>query len=997
MVYKEHNIELIVNRKQVDLGDDFNVRINNVINDPTKMGYTQAEYSYSFNLPATKNNNIIFDYANNLSKLNKFHNRYTAELYADGNLIFEGSLTLNSYKENEYECNLVNVKIYSLDEIFSGMTMNKIEGMEIDFSGVTTMNTMNAETNPICTFPLVSYGAFQKEPVSADTVGATYTSKFDLDMYNRWYIESCYPSINMLDTLKAAFNTKGYEVMGDAFQDPVLKNIYMSTNLADEQVPQYNLGNPAFGNVQIACTSTTWNTLGYQQELQFPYEKVQLRALQSDDGILERYNFDNVLIHDLLSSGVTTDQSPSYMYQPNEHIIVIPKSGFYKIELSATTSIQSGTITAATWTRDEYGHDWYHNDETIAKSLSGTCPIEIALVRNYSDNYELIKGKNNIEWLNGKPEDVTLDWTHNPQNKQTWLTCFPHEDCWQARVPTEQNDLTVNNNRRGGGGSRSSSSYTGSNGGTSASGNFSGYRGSTRGGTRGGTIDPTGGGRVYSLAKYGYMYKDGETMVYDQAVSPAFICGLSSYQGGVNAVMRNGYSWSKSESRLNEVFAPVVGYGFYYRPSGTTSITFDSTDYNYNTYINTPFFGTCTANTTNMSGNISCIAWLEKDDVLQLFGVTRAYFKENGEIVQYNPTTTAWLRITAFSDRNYNLIKADKRNCYCVPDPDSPYHCPDECATGTCCVNTEYSEKLNLANFLNQEKEVKEWIEDITKAFNLEMSQYGNTVQFNTKKTNTNLISSVYLDDRVNSYDIKSEKIDYPKSMAVQYKVDTDEWGFERSAVEKSGGSESILNTDDWYKYGDSGFTKIILNDDAYVTNENNVTTNFSYTWYQNFNHYQTNSAQTEQAETATTISIPCISKYSYMFDGYDYTESMKHDGYSLTPRFWFKPDATNLSIWTRTYPAEELFIYTPKNTLEGLNLSYKDTENSLLQRYFNPQAYLSSNIIDFEVYLTSDEYNLIKSGAAVHVDKDVYLPLEISGYSPSGDDPAQLRLMKHI
>ena len=972
MIYKEHNIELIINKKQVDLGDDFNIRINNVINDPTKMGYTQAEYSYSFNLPATKNNNVIFDYANNLSKLNKFHNRYTAELYADGNLIFEGSLTLNSYKDNEYECNLVNVKIYSLDEIFSGMTMNKIEGMEIDFSGVTTMNAMNAEANPICTFPLVSYGAFQKDPVSADTVGATYTSKYDLDKYNRWYIESCYPSLNMLDTLKAAFNTKGYEVMGDVFQDPVLRNIYMSTNLADEQVPQYNLGNPSFGNVQVSAT-TTLDSLGYQQELQFPYEKVQLR--NPDEGEdLYKYNYDSVMIYDLLSSGVTTDQSPSYMYQPNEHIIVIPKSGFYKIELSATTTISSGNLTAALWTRDEDGYEWTHNNETIAKSLSGTCPIEIALVRNYDDNYELIKGKNNIEWVNGKPEDVTLDWNRNPQNKVTWLTCFPHEAPVQAKLPTEKNDLYIVNETRMQGKRSSDSSSMVHQAITSSSGNFSGYRGSTRGGT----IDPTGGGIVYSLAKYGYMYKDGETMVYDQAVSPAFICGLSSYQGGVNAVMRNGYSWSKSESRLNEVFAPVMGYDYVYRTSGSTpTITGDPTSYNANSYINTPFFGACTASTTNMSGNISCMAWLEKDDVLQLFGVTRAYFDSNGSIVQYNPQTSVQLKLTAFSDRNYNLIKADNDNRYDAP--------------------IEYSDKLNLANFLNQEKEVKEWVEDITKAFNLEMSQYGNTVQFNTKKVNTNLISSVNLDNRVNSYDIKSEKIDYPKSMAVTYKVDSELWGFERSAVENVGGSESILNTNDWYKYADSGYTKIILNDDTYVTDENNVNTNFAYTYYQDFNHYQTNSAQTEQAETATTISIPCISKYSYMIDGYSYEESMKHDGYSLTPCFWFKPDATNLSIWTRTFPAEELTIYTPVNVFNGVNLSYKDTESSLLQKYFNPTAWLSSNIIELETYLSSDEYNLIRNGSLVHVDKDAYLPLEISGYSPTGDDLTTLRLMKHI
>lgn len=133
------------------------------------------------------------------------------------------------------------------------------------------------------------------------------------------------------------------------------------------------------------------------------------------------------------------------------------------------------------------------------------------------------------------------------------------------------------------------------------------------------------------------------------------------------------------------------------------------------------------------------------------------------------------------------------------------------------------------------------------------------------------------------------------------------------------------------------------------------------------------------------------------MFDGYDYTESMAHDGYSLTPRFWFKPEATELSIWTRTYPAEELFIFTPKNALEGLNLSYKTDENSLLQRYFNPQAYLSSNIIDFEAYLSSDEYNLIKNGAYVHVDKDVYIPLEISGYDCGGDNPTELKLMKRV
>lgn len=969
MIYKEHTIELVVNKKQVDIDGSFNVRLNNLVNDPVKLDYTQAEYSFEFEIPATKTNNIIFDYANNLSKTNKFHQRYTAELYADGNLIFQGTLTLNSYKDGMYSCNLVNVKIYSLDEIFSGMTMNKIKDMEIDFSGVTTMNAMNQQSNPICVFPMVSYGAFQKDPVSADTVGATYTSKFDLDKYNRWYVESFYPSINMVETLKKAFESKGYTVGGDVFQDPVLRQIYMSTNLADGQVPTYNLGNPSFGNVDVN-TSTIIDEDGYTQDLQFPYEEVVYSSLDGTS-LENEYNFSQILLYDLLSSGVTLNQTqvPSYMYQPNEHIIVIPADGWYKISLSAHTSASTGSMTAAYYTKDTITSDPELEDVTFTKSLSSTTPIEIALVRNYADNYELIKGRQNVLYFNGKPEDTD-------GNKLTWLTCFPHEDPWASRLPTKKNDLQYENRTRMGGSRSSSSSSNGSSSNiTSSSGNFSGYRGTTRSGT----IDPTGGGRVYSNQKYGYMYGAGQIMAYDQAVSPSFICGLSSLSNGVAAYMKNGYSWSKSESLKNESFATCAGYKFAYRPTGTTSsITFEDSSVNYNEYINADVTSPiCSANSLTMDGHIDCMVYLNKNDVINLFAVTRAYYTENGVLVTYPVNVSTKLNITAFSDRTQEMLKADHAN-----RKDAP---------------VEFPTKLNLPNFFNKEKEVKEWVNDIVKAFNLEMSQYGNTVQFNTKKTNTNLISSVNLDDRVNSYDIKSQRIDYPRSMAVQYKVDTDEWGFERSAVEKSGGSESILNTDDWYKYGDSGFTKIILNDDSYVTSENNVSTNFSYTWYQDFNHYQTNSAKTEQEETSTTISIPCISKYSYMIDGYDYTESMKHDGYGLTQRFWFKPEVTELSVWTNTYPAEEMFISKPRSVLEGLNLSYKDTENSLLQRYFNPQAYLSSNIINFDAYLSSDEYNLIRNGAVVHIDKDVYIPLEISGYSPTGDDPTELKLMKRV
>ena len=133
------------------------------------------------------------------------------------------------------------------------------------------------------------------------------------------------------------------------------------------------------------------------------------------------------------------------------------------------------------------------------------------------------------------------------------------------------------------------------------------------------------------------------------------------------------------------------------------------------------------------------------------------------------------------------------------------------------------------------------------------------------------------------------------------------------------------------------------------------------------------------------------------MIDGYNYEESMKHDGYGLAQRFWYKPHPTDAYVWTRTYPTEKVDIYLPTNDGNGYNLSYKTTEKSLLDRYFNIVAYLSSNYVIVEAYLNAEEYKMVKNGAMLHFDSDLYYPVEISGYDPSGNNPTEIKMMKKI
>lgn len=1036
MVTNNHYIELYINKELIELEsqESLNLRINNVLFNPTKNTTTQAEYSFSFDIPSTPNNDKILNYANNLSQANKFHTRYSSQVYADGDLIFDGSLTIVEYDASKkmYRCNLVNIKINTIEEIFGDMKLIDLK-WEVPFNGASTINNVNNDMSSKYFFPFVSYGVFQKHWVTKDEVAADYTPKFDIDKYNRFWIESFYPSLNMMEMLRQAFVQKGYVVGGSAFADPNINNIFCSTNLADEQSPLFNLGNPKFGHLDISTTfSTNGRGVGYQQELNFPYYRVKtVEATGEGINTTTEYNFNTVNLFNAFSGGTTTLNEPSYMYDPNEKVIVIPADGFYKVEMTVDATLDTtGNLDASQWTTDDCIRDLAERDiegGIPVGFFNNVTPLEVQLVRNYDDNIELIKGKWNTQFNTGNPTQTQRECTFVYDNVTTWETCFPHEDPYSAELPTESNDLQMKNTRSNLGGKRSSNSfgasglqqdengnYSSGNDDTSESGNFSGRRGGTRGTSSfGGNRNPFGtSSRKWSYTNLGYVYDDANEsstagqvrhtnlMCYDQAVSQAFICGVSTMSSGVTAVMKNGYSWSKSEASKNDAFYPEVGYKHVYRTSGTPEqgggivVEEDGNGFNKNTYINTPISYTQMSDTA-ISGYVSCMVWLNKNDVVEPMIVQREYHTEIGNSVLYSTTTNINIKLTAFSDRNYYSIQKDKRNCYCVDDPNSVYHCPESCPSGTCCVNTEFPIDLNLFNFTNKSTKVSDWVKHITTAFNLEISQDGNNIDINTnrgiKKTITNAIE---LDNRVSSDEVKSEYINYPKEMSVQYKTDIDEYGFECTVPQEH------INDVDWYKWGDSGFTIINLSDDSYETTSQNTSTNFSYTWYCPFTWkeviYDTTSGFVETG-TETLISIPVIEKSEYMAEGYGYDEAMKHDGYSFTQRFWYRQQPSNEYVFLSDNMHEQVYLTYPTNSYDGFHLSYKDTEKSIVSEYFNVSPMLSSNYVTLDAYISPQEFLQLKGGALCHFDSDLYYTSEISGFDPSGSNPTTLKLIKKV
>jgi hypothetical protein len=918
-----NRLTLYVQGEPVDMYDDTSIRINYTAFEPERItASTDTEYSFSFNLPKTDKNNRIFNYANNPSKVNKFVTAFDAELVSDSNTIFNGRLELTEIDSVNYKSNLLIKKGADIENIFGDDTFKDLRWF-IPFEGISTINSMNADSsNNAVIFPLISYGVFQKKPYYSDSVGKEYTSKFLIDGYTKFWVESFYPSMSMLQTLKKCFEHAGYRVNGNAFTNQHLSNIYMSTSIAREQMPVYNLGNPRFGEVSLNCSFSSSGKTALTQELEFPYFRFTA----------DSYNWSEIDVFDMLYDGNVTVNAPTYMYEPEEHLIVIPADGFYKIQMTVNASLDTtGSMSVA----QKYmtGRTDENEDKmvTVPATFNEFAPLEIQLVRNYDENIELIKGKNNKSYLNGNPNSTP----------STWVTCFPHEDPYAASLPTEKNDLTVKNPNQYGGGARRRTNSTMTNNGAS---------------TRAESSRTSTSSRRFSNYNFGYSYADNTTMAYDPAVSDAFICGFSTFMNGTTAVLKNGKSWSGSYADKMESFYIQNGYQLRTQSNGSTIV--EQTQYNQNVYPNAPS-SYITLGNNNMNGSVSCMVYLKRNDVLQLMAVQRHYDTLTSTLEPYKTSANVSLKITAASPRNYFALKADNFG----------YN-----------SDSEFDYDLRLSNFLNEETRLADFVANCVKAFNLELIQTGNIMTINTKrKIFAKSIGFVDIDDRCNFREAEMTRIDYPKSMAVEYKIDTEEWGFETTVPQER------LNEDDWEKYGDYGYTVLNIHNGELNDREEKNQLNFSYTWYDDF-----------EFESGGTISIPVISEFSWMIDGYDYEESAKHDGYSLTQRFWYRnftPSGHNVKI--STYPIEYADVYTTTNLYNGVNLSYKSTEHSLLNEFFNVKANVRSNYAEAETWLTAEEYNMLKNGANVRYDKDVYRCVSITGYDPSHRNKSKLKLLK--
>lgn len=312
------SIELYINKQLCDIDNpnNFSVYLKRQLINPAELSTKDAQRSYDITLPATPTNNSIFGHTNTEEVKAKFLEIYDAQLYVDGEKIFDGKFRMSEIAKDHYKGNLGIPAAKGIKDLFGEKKMNEIDGTwNIDFSGPESINKYNKEENPDCFFPLVMNNLLKKSKTSP--LFGRYTNKDLLDRSVKLNMEDFPPSINCLKAIKKIFENSGFQISGSAFDDERLSKLYMSyRNPNDYEAP--------------------WIT-GMQPSVHIVGNWANVRGTDSntiEDKYLQGNDIYKVNIFDSNNVSATTylnNTDSSKMYE-----IKIPIEGLYKISLNAT-------------------------------------------------------------------------------------------------------------------------------------------------------------------------------------------------------------------------------------------------------------------------------------------------------------------------------------------------------------------------------------------------------------------------------------------------------------------------------------------------------------------------------------------------------------------------------------------------------------------------------------------------------------------------------------
>lgn len=246
-----NRIRIIVYEQELDYksAEDLGIRFNRVVDDMQDLNKKFGDFSYSFNLPRTKNNSTIFQYADAHGKRNKFRPNIDlpCQVFNNDRLLLDGVISLQSISNDAFGCVFYS-KLKEFTDAIADKTLRDLQFDEIEFDYETTIiNHLNANyadsDEALFQFPLVFYSTyfcqysiyngendFYGNPIIADQMYQNYYYMFNsvsTSKYNRFYHHQMPPAFYIVRVAEQIFKDAGWIIGGQFFEDANIKKIIM--------------------------------------------------------------------------------------------------------------------------------------------------------------------------------------------------------------------------------------------------------------------------------------------------------------------------------------------------------------------------------------------------------------------------------------------------------------------------------------------------------------------------------------------------------------------------------------------------------------------------------------------------------------------------------------------------------------------------------------------------------------------------------------------------
>lgn len=895
-------IELFINNQLCDVGRDFGVRLNRQLLKPGELNTKDAQFSYSITLPPTANNHVIFNYANIEETKDKFNREYKAELIINSVRVFVGLFRMSEITD-KYKGNLYVPKTVSIKDVFGEEKLNEYGEYRITFGDFSEWasfyNTQAITSTPAAIFPYTLYGVLPKSPE-----GGVYSNHDIWDSSVRLGIQDFAPSINPLLMLQHIFRTKGYTLTGTAFNDERLTKLYMSYKNAEDYVQPWNYGYLAQASFRVAWSNIyDRNISQFDEDRSFHPERMFYENAESvnDDTTNELFACD--LLNSDNSKITEFDNPGGVLYSSrNTYEGRATRNSLVSVPVSGFYKIRMQA-----YVRVVQGTDTVEENGIYYVSGDGTDGVEkhrIAL--------KLLRDRKRGDF--GIPSSrIDSTYFKDNQNQTPPYETSRSPFLFSRFIPGADKgslvfvDLAQNENYVAGfqWGKRSSDD-----------------------------INP---------------WYTGDNWARVNVAKPAVSWDTSRTGDIRNKIVThnpNGYiRWTRVNpvlsrwefTNLYQMTLLNAPENYAYRGSVTSPEGPESADED----IGTSFY--------KVYGSVSCVVWLEAGELLTLAAVSDK--ADEGR----QPYNRGWLMQDVICDVHISAFRSDEG-----------WLKIDSSGTGESGMNWNDpinfdTTSLNLVGFLPVDMKTDDFIDNICKAFNLQLTQTGtNVFELNVKQTKSTVSSRfINLDNLASVRSRSNTPLGLPSLYKLGFTVDTDEEGY--------------------YLTGDDGGGEY----ETGVTEEKVVEqkSSFSFNWFKNI------------TKGNAILPLAVISKHEVWETAYPDAMKKRYPNQAL--RFWYPAGLLNSTFEFNNKP---LSIIKVSNELQGKSiLNYKNQKLTILDNYFTLLINGGSHYTEVEGYLTPEQYEDLNGSIMAMFNCDLYYVAEISGYDPTGLNKTKIKLIRKI